>query len=108
MRFIEVMPERVRAVFAACTNVSLNDLGSLANNVLSLVPSTPTFAKVATSQPFRGRSATSPRRATQTPSTIDSFSLQIPIGIRPFYDSQKTTGVLNHLYYGKKARSYKA
>lgn len=57
MKFIEAMPERIQAVLAARTGVSLDVLSSLAYDILSLVPLTPNFAPVNAGQHSRGRSA---------------------------------------------------
>ncbi|KAL7648619.1 UNVERIFIED_CONTAM: hypothetical protein RMT77_000525 [Armadillidium vulgare] len=84
MRFIETMLERVCAVLAARTDVSLDVLGYLANDAIS--------------QPFRGHSVMSPSRIIHGPPTTNSSTSQIPLGIRPFSESERPQVCRYHLY----------
>lgn len=89
-KFLQAQSPTISAVLASHENISLDDLGRLADQILPLTRRQPVFDTI---------------QAAQT--TAADNGVYIPISLRPFSSNQRPKVCRSHLYFGSRARSCK-
>ena len=96
-RFIQSLPQTVSTVIAAQSNLDLQSLGKLADDLMSYFNHQPINAVYS-----RKESRSSYSNRGQSPDRINDH--QIPIGLRPFNKDQRPKICRAHLYFAEKAK----
>jgi hypothetical protein len=111
LRFIDALPNNLRPTLTAQTSLSLEALGALANDLVSLtISSLPTPAPVCAVSPPYPAPSYEPRYSPSSNSRFSQSSAMpssLPIGFRPFYADQKPRVCRAHLYFASQAKTCK-
>ena len=94
--FTQALPPSIAPVIAAQQDLTLQRLGSLADELMPLV-------QHGVHQVTRGRPSNPHNSTTSSHSTGNG----IPVGVRPFYKDQRPNVCRGHLYFADKSRTCK-
>lgn len=97
-KFIQALPSTISPVIAASKDLSLTQLGNLADE---LMPFTNSNIYQVQGDARRRSPSPTPRQSTNTSTN------SIPVGIRPFSATQRPMVCRAHLYFANRARSCK-
>lgn len=97
-KFVQSMPQSIRAVLASQQALGLDALGKLADELVPLCSSTGVFAAETTPKVFNRRDSKSDTQNSQPKQRQN-------MGLVPFHPSQKQKICRAHIFYGNKARS---
>lgn len=101
-KFLQSIPSSISPVIASRKDLSLQELGRLADELLPYFDKTSVLTVESTNHNSQSR------QRSPTPSRYTNNSgMQLPFNVRPFSENQKTKVCRAHLYFAEKAKTCK-
>ena len=106
-QFIQALPPTISPIIASQKNLSLKQLGELADDLLPFMNNQQVNVVNTQQQHHRQSRAHSPFNNRPSRNFVDRATNDIPIGIRPYSANQRPVICRSHLYFGPKAKNCK-
>jgi len=113
-KFLNSLPASITPVLAAQTTLNLQQLGSLADQLVAFADAKPAHcaqiqpSHTAAQSSYSSRQQSSSHNRSQSPSNSRQQSHDAHPSTRPFHRGQRPKVCRAHLYYGKDARNCRA